>query len=107
MNIITGYTADWTDPNTGVNYPTAWIRVRQTNYSALTSCFVVTDVYKDEGSYPGMKPIAENIMPIVLYDETPDSIWMTYFDTSIMDEPNHNIQNQSISYLQSQIAPLS
>jgi len=96
-----GFQRDYTDPGSGMNIPTAWIQIRQINYVPSTYCLIVTDVYLDEAAYlAGKSAIFYNIMKPVKYE---DADWMTYFDVSVMTQAGHDIQAQSLLYLENTI----
>lgn len=95
---VTGFTAPYIDPNTGMELPDAWINIRQINYIPYGSCLVVTDIYKDYAAYvSGMAAVFNNVVPPVDYNTTE---WNTYFDTSILSQANHDILAQSIAFLE-------
>ena len=93
-----GFTSNYTDPGTGITLTNAWIQIRQINYTPYSNCLVVTDVYLNESSFPSMKPLFYNVTPNVNYT---DPSWNTYFDPSVMTQSGHDIQAQSLAYLQS------
>lgn len=93
-----GITINYTDPNSGITIENAWVQITNILYVPATYCLIVCDVYKDEQSYnDGMSPVFPSIRYQSNYN---DSNWNSYFDASIMDAANKDIQKQSVSYLQ-------
>lgn len=99
-----GFNALFTDPNTGAVYTQGWIQIRYIIYTPNTSCQVVTDVYFNENVYQSgtVEPVSFSIMPVVNYG-TDD--WNSYFDLSILQQKNSDIQTESLNYLQAKLGP--
>ena len=94
---VSGVTANYTDPNTGMNLPTGWVQIRQINYIPSVSCLVVADVYMDQSmKQSSMSPVFTNILSPVNYG---DQNWQTFFDPSVMAQAGNDIQSQAIKYL--------
>jgi hypothetical protein len=101
--IISGYTANYTDPHSGAAYTNAWIQIRQINYVPYGSAFVVTDIYLNLASYQaGKDPVCANVLSPVYYNS---SGWNTYFDPAVMDIEGNDIQMMAVTWLQTQIPP--
>lgn len=93
-----GFTLDYTDPNTGIELPDAWAQIRYIVYTPEFNCSVLCDIYKDQEAYEsGSAAVFQNIAPQVLYD---DMYWNTYFDPSVMNQEDCNIQAMALEYLQ-------
>lgn len=99
QKIISGITANYTDRNSGVNLPSAWLQIRQINYVAEYSCHIVVDVYMDQVSYDGGKEaVFTNIIsPLFSVDADFD----TFFTVGIMRFADHDIATQAMAYLNS------
>ena len=98
--VASGFTANYTDPNSGVTINNAWLQMRQINYTPYVSCFVVTDVYMSQAAYSaGMSAVFLNVIGLVPYGS---SDWSNYFDPGIMQQAGHDIQTQSLTWLQTQ-----
>lgn len=96
---VAGIIANYTDPLTGANFPTAWLDIRQINYRPAKSCLVIVDVYESQGSYEGnLEPIFRNILPPV---EANTPAFSTYFDIPVMRQADHDIETQAIAYITS------
>lgn len=98
-----GFTSNYTDPNSGIEIVDAWFQIRQINYIPETSVLVVMDVYKDYNAYMSkMTPIFYNVLPQVLVGSMSFTNWFTI---AIMDEANHNMLTQALGYAEAQYAP--
>ena len=99
-----GFTTDYTDPGTGINLPQAWIQIKNMNYFPYGYVNIAWAIYKDLASKEaGMGPVFDNFQHEVSYG-SPD--WDGFFDPSVMDIADHNIQLQSVSWLQENIQNL-
>jgi len=97
MEQASGFTADYTDPGSGITITNAWIQLVICSYLPYQYVVVVYQVYKDEQSkIDGMAPIFDNLR---FTSKVGDDNWNTYFDPDVMDVTGHNIQKQCVSYL--------
>lgn len=99
-----GYTAtSYTDTRSGQTLSNAWVQIRQINYSPSDVCMVIVDIYSDQDAYTNSKrAVFTNVMSPVNYDTTP---WNSYFDISVLNGANVNVQDRALAWLQTQIAP--
>lgn len=96
-----GFTASYTDPNSGAVYANAWVQLRLISYAPNTSVQVGADVYVDQAAYQsGMQAVAYNILSVVDFGSDD---WNTYFDVSVLAQADHDIQSQSLAFAQSKV----
>lgn len=87
-----GFTANWTNPATGVNYPTAWFQVMGNKFSFNVSSIISWQVYTSLSDYEaGQPPVVQNQTYTV---NIADILWSDYFDASVCD-----LQAQTIACL--------
>lgn len=93
-----GFEMNYTDPNSGINLPNAWVQMTNILYVPASYCLIVYDIYADQGSYQtGKSPVFPNNR---LQSNFGEESWISYFDPSVMDMANHDIQNDSLTFLQ-------
>jgi hypothetical protein len=99
-----GFTTNYTDPNSGINLPEAWVQITNILYIPYSYSLIVFDVFNDYAAFENqMAPIFTNLRGQINF-LTLD--WKNYFDPEIMDLPGHNIQKQAISWLEANITTI-
>lgn len=92
-----GYLTNYTDSDTGSNYPTAYLVPAPIVYWVNKYISFQTNIYATQAAFEsGLNPI-KSINKVVDY-ESQD--WMTYFETSILNQINVNMFEQCLFYLQ-------
>jgi hypothetical protein len=98
-----GFTANYTDPGSGITILNAWIQISNILYVPAARCLNVFDVYLNQAAYQqGSTPVFSSRQAEVFYN---DINWNTYFDPSVMDLPSSDIQAMSLAYVQAFINP--
>ena len=99
-----GFTTNYTNPNSGMQLPQAWVQIDNILYTPYGRTMIVFDIYKDVASFEsGMEPVFPNLRGQIEY---PSADWNSYFDPSVMDVAGHNIQAQSMSWLEVNVSSL-
>lgn len=92
-----GFTSNYTDPQSGLNLPQAWIQISTIQYRPYDHVLIAVDIYEDLASkQSGMAPVFQNIQMKIGYGSLD---WDTYFDPDSMDVAGHNIQKEAIDWL--------
>jgi hypothetical protein len=95
---VSGFTTNYTDPQSGLNIPEAWIQINTIQYRPYDHTLIAVDIYENLASKEsGMAPIFQNIQMKISYGS---SDWDSYFDPDAMDIAGHNIQKQCIGWLE-------
>lgn len=104
-----GFEINYTDPDTGANYPNAWVVIKNILYGSPTITDIATnilcqfDIYIDVEAYESSKmPVIANLRAV---SQMGDNVWNTYFNQSIMQQSNHDIATQAYLFLQTYINP--
>ncbi len=96
-----GFTTNYTDPNSGINLPIAWFQLTSIVYQPYNSVIITYDIYKDFASYDsGKSPFRSSESKQINF---PSNDWTNYFDPDFMDAANHNIQKECLGWLQNEI----
>lgn len=97
MSIPTGFQFNYTDPDTGINLPTAWIETDPVLYVHDQYVTLLYNIFLSEtAKNNGMSPIFKKRDDI----KSTDAAFDTYFALSELNKVNNNIITNSISYLQ-------
>lgn len=110
---IPGFTFNYTDPNSGANYPSSWIIISESKQDTPTTSLMSSrvamryDVYLNQNAFtstPRKVPVSQSNAYIV---SNSDSSWATYFTESVMMGANHSLMTQSYAALQSYLSSLT
>lgn len=108
-----GFQFNYTDPKSGFNLPTAWIVISEAKEDSPTTTMMGSrvpiryDVYANQSAYTsGKSAIFPSNAYIVSYTDSPNTVWTTYFDESVMSQANHTIMIQSYAALQAYLTSL-
>lgn len=91
-----GYLTNYTDPETGSNYPIAYLVAAPIVYWVNNYISFQTNIYATQAAYEsGLNPV-KTINEVVDYGSLN---WISYFETTVLDLLNKNILDQSLAYL--------
>ena len=100
-----GFTINYTDPDTGANYPNAWVVIKTIVYGnpsvtdVATSLSLQASIFMDQASFEnGKMPVVPNLRAQSNFG---DWFWIEFFAIAVLQEANHDLATQSYAFLQS------
>lgn len=91
-----GYSTNYTDPGSGMDLPQAWISPYYINYCVNKYISFDTFIYLNQTAYNEGKDPIYRLNIVVDYDSAD---WLSYFQTSVLNQANANILGQALIYL--------